>query len=201
MEGKLGEIIINLDTLISKDLSANEYLFLWYLYQGNIQNAYIISKLKKEEVLLLEELGFIAVLEAHRTHNYQGKDLVLDEPNVVLNQAGIALFEESDLDIKFEEFWNTFPDKIPDGQGGTRVLHAKGTDTHDAEVCKKKYLKIIKDKPGLHNRIIKAIKANLYLERHKIQYLNNPETYINNKRWERYLDVQISETQEKVKRI
>ena len=41
---------------------------------------------------------------------------------------------------------------------------------------------------------MKSLATQLYLERHKIQYLNNPETWLNNKKYERYLDINTAET-------
>jgi len=189
MEVGLGEIRISLDILIAEDLTVQQFVFCYFLYKNEIENAYSFTLLSTEEVEELENKLFIDILNDTRNQEIHGRIITLNQPDVILTEAGKALFEESDLEKKFEEFWNTFPRSVPDGNGSTRVLRSIKLDTHDAEACKKKYLKIIKNEKGLHDRIIKALKTQLYIERHKIQYINAPEVWLNKRIFEKFLDV------------
>lgn len=197
----LGELKINLNTLVKEDITPSEYVFLYYVYNKNIQNAYSISGLTKDMVHNLEERGFIRCTTAFRVLQYNGKSVVSDEPEAELAPRGLSLFEIQDADSKFAEFWNLFPQKVPDGQGSYRVLRTIKLDTHDAQVCKKKYLKLINGNPGLHEIILKGLKNQLHIERHRIQYINNPETWLNQKVYERYQETMKDTSMSRLGRI
>lgn len=182
----LGEVRINLDVLVQEDLTPSEYIFLYFLHNNNIQNAYTISGLSKQNVYILEEREFVKCTNPTRLQEYNDKTIVMDEPDVVLDSRGLGLFEVQDADKNFQEFWNTFPQKVPDGHGSFRVLRSIKLGTHDAEVCKKKYLKLIKSDPLMHSKIISGLKNQLVIERHRLQYINNPETWLNQKIYEKY---------------
>lgn len=201
MEKDLGEIRINLNTIVKEGITPSEYSFLYLLYNNNIQNAYTISELTKEQVYNLEERGFVKCIKPIRIQTYYDTDIVMDEPEAVLDTRGLSLFEVDNSESKFTEFWNMFPQKVPDGQGGFRVLRTIKLDTHDAQVCKKKYLKLIKGNTDLHEKILKGLKNQLYIERHRIQFINNPETWLNQKIYEKYQDDINPNISERIKRI
>ncbi len=159
---KLQELTIPVQVLIEEGLRPDMYVFMFYLYNNQMDNAYVVSGLHREEVLSLCEDGYLELLETHRSTEYQGKVIQLDEPEVLLKAKGRALFEATELDKKFDEFWEAYPSTVPNGEGGIRVLHAVGKETNDYRICKKKYQKIIK-KPGAHEMILKALKTQILI--------------------------------------
>ena len=75
--------------------------------------------------------------------------------------------------------------------------------TRDFESCYKKYRSKVKDLSE-HEDVIKATKAMLYdyKRRGAMEYMQNLETYINQRTWEKYIDIDplelISENVEKL---
>ena len=107
-----------------------------------------------------------------------------------LRQKGRDLFVDSESLINFDEFFENFPHTTPSG----RVLRAKnklfgGVPSRDYVVCKKKYLDKVRTLE-LHRQAVEIIKARVASKDY--EYINNLETYINQRKWEqdvKYLTV------------
>lgn len=164
-------ITLDLNRWNYKELSLEEFIVL-NIYNTNSYT--LISKLKESNASLqdvlkrLEKEGWLKIIEN----------------SVVLREKTLSLLSEQS-DINFDEFWEVFPKKTPNG----RPLRAfnkmiGGVPTRDYVVCKKKYLSKVKDNK-LHNEIVKIIKTkNKVLSEDKKNFENNIETYINQRKWE-----------------
>lgn len=112
---------------------------------------------------------------------------------VELTDKGRNLFEttSSFIDTAFKELYELYPRHVPDGRGGYRVLRAKALDSEDAKVCKKKYESAIKNDKKLHDKVIKGLRIELYMRKNSMTYMNNLQTWINQRAWEKYMDLDV----------
>jgi hypothetical protein len=158
-------------------LEPQHYVWLYLIYHKEEGRAWSLSYLQKADLEYLERNGFIKVGEYILEKGYN---------KVTLTKKAVELFESTGNDKLFEELWSLFPQKVDDGRGGFRVLRAVSIESKDAEVCRAKYLAIIKGRIEIHSHIIKCLKAQLHAEKYKLMYLNNLQTWLNQKIWERY---------------
>jgi hypothetical protein len=201
MKLNIQDITLPVQILIDEALTPNTYVYLYYIYNKQIDNAYLISGLSRTQIEDLVYDKYIEVIDEYRKSTLtDGRVVNLGEPEVVLLQRAKNLFEEQEVDTKFNEFWELYPSKVPDGAGGIRILHAENNGSNDYRICKQKYLKIIKNKPGLHDKIIQALKTQLKVTKNRLQYMNGAEVYINQRIWEKYLNLETQE-QEKIKGV
>jgi len=165
-------IVLNLPQLVGLGLTPNQYVYLALLYsQGDIV-AKMLVNLADEEYKYLLEQDYIT---------YDNKK------RVQILAKGDRLFhpqeEEDDL---FSEFYKAFPRKVPDGKGGIRVLRAENLDSKDAETCRRKYNNIVKGDKKLHKKILGALKTELRIKKNSLQFMNNLETWLNQRVYEKY---------------
>jgi len=96
----------------------------------------------------------------------------------VLRQDAIDMFEGREvLEKQFDEFFEAFPIKTPDG----RMLRAATKNSENYKRARNKYIAKVK-KAKDHEFVMKVLRARV--ESGDIKYMNNIETYINQKRWE-----------------
>lgn len=119
----------------------------------------------------------------------QGKGFVKQaEQGWELRNKAIELFETRDIDAAWFEFKSVYPIKV-----GLRRLH----DQQDK--CKYKYQLIIKNKPELHDNIIKSLSKEMELRRQAgmaRKFFPEPKimsAYINQRAWETYFDTESDE--------
>lgn len=174
-------IKIDTDLLEAEALEPQQYVFLFLQYLGNASEAWKVSPCNEDYLHYLEVQGFIKVT---------GEG---DEPIVILRQRTLDLFETDAPQKKFEELWTIYPMKVPNGKGGTRPLRASTLDSKDAETCGTKYKKIIRNSPGLHENIIKALNQELEerARSNTMQYMHLLEVWLNKRAWERYVGEEI----------
>lgn len=185
------EIYLPVQVLLDNGMSPDFYTFLFYVYNKQLDNAYLISGIQRTGVEFLVYDGYIEITKEFREKKLPDDRVIsLNEPEVSLTNRGLALFEESDLEKKFDEFWELFPSKVPDGAGGYRILRTEGKDTHEYRETKRKYLTLIK-KTGVHDKIMKGLRGYLYQERFKLQYTKGIQVFLNQHIWERYQDVEV----------
>ncbi len=88
--------------------------------------------------------------------------------------------------INFDEFWDNFPEKTPNGRSLRTANKKWGDDyTKDFVEAKKKYIAAIKNIDS-HNKVIKVLKAkknNASIE--DKNYENGILVYINQRKWQR----------------
>jgi hypothetical protein len=112
------------------------------------------------------------------------KYLVSSNP-ITVNKAEIAkLFQLSET--YFWEFYSTYPIKVPNGKGGSRVLRTERSETKLAEDMKVKYERIIKTLEA-HKYVMRCLHADLDARKRSntLQYLPAIEAYINGRDWEK----------------
>lgn len=174
-------IKVNTDVLQAEALEPQQYVFLYLQYIGDIPASWRISPCSPDYLRYLEVQNFIKITGTG------------EEPEIILRQRALNLFEEDAPQKKFEELWVTYPMKVPNGKGGTRPLRASTLDSKDAETCGTKYKKIIRNTPGLHEKIMQSL--NLELEEraksNTMQYMHLLEVWLNKRAWERYVEGEI----------
>lgn len=167
------EVNLNLKLLITKNLTPNQYLWL-YIKFFNLEEIRSFFGISEEETQDLENKGFIKQEEGSEIYT--------------LRTNAIELFQEDDLNTKFLEFYGAFPIKVPGRNGDYRVLRAKDHNSKLAQDIKTKYIKLIK-KPGMHQIIMQGLLNQLKVQKNSLQYLQNIDTWINQRTWEKFIDV------------
>jgi hypothetical protein len=164
----LFKTVIDFNSLINLGLTPNEYIYLYLKYHKLTQ---IDLEWNYEcDYESLEERGWINILP----------------DGMALRPRAINLFEESNIDIKFYEFWGTYPLKVPNDNGGYRPLRAKEITASQAVKIKKIYTSLIKKEPGLHDKVISGLKSYIKTYRNKMAFLVNIEKFLDEKMWELY---------------
>lgn len=165
-------IVVNIPMLIGIGLNANQYMHLALLHQQIRNN---LAPLTEPDFDCLVQLGYL-------------------NPNDTITELGKSLFEDSEsvLDRKFKELYEAYPRQVPNGSGGYRVLRSKDVNSQDALSCKKKYVSIIKDDKNLHDQVMRGLKTELYMRKTSMTYMQNLQTWINQKSWEKYMDLDVN---------
>ena len=180
------EVKLNLKLLVTKNLSPNQYLWLWIKF-NNLEGLRSFFGISEEEIQDLETKGFIKQEEGSEVYT--------------LRTDALELFQEDDLETKFLEFYGTFPIKVPGRNGDYRVLRTKDHTSKSALDIKAKYLKLIK-KPGMHNVIMMGLHNQLRSQKNSLQYLQNIDTWLNQRTWEKFIDLETpTKSQERTKGI
>lgn len=161
------KIEIDTDRLIDLNLRPNEYVYLCGKIQG------VNLPITEKECIRMQLFGYGKVNEKNEFE---------------LREPAYALFETTDEEKYWVEFWSAFPMKVPKRGGGSRPLRASSLDAKDSQVCRKKYLTIIKGKPHLHEHIIKVLNAEVEMKRPigDLQFMNAMEPWLNQRMWEKY---------------
>jgi len=177
-------IKLHIPTLLGLGLSANEYTHLAFLYSKNEALARRVGPLDYESAEKLISKGYL-------------------NEDYMLTEQGKDMFRQATkfIDKAFAELYNLYPRKVPDGKGGYRVLRSEGFDTQDAEVCKKKYSKIVAEDVTKHEKIMRALRIELQMRKNNMVYMNNLQTWLNQRAWEKYMDLELNDDSEKVNSI
>ncbi len=193
------KITIDIKELIKNELTLDEYFILYSLYKKNYFELFNVFNCEESTILIsdlikgLELKGFIKDTKGIVS-------VVGDLTLIYLKLKALDLFEEdlSNPDRLFETFWNMYPLKVPDGRGSYRILRSKDSDTKQALELKKKYIQLIKV-AGTHTKIIKGLTGYLSNMRNKMQFIVGIEVFINQNLWEKYLDEEIVENNDRLK--
>ena len=86
--------------------------------------------------------------------------------------------------------------KVTTSGRGIRILHAKDPDAKANEKSRKRYKKIVENKPYKHKHIINCLNNQLKIERDNLGFLQNLETWINNYTWEKYENLDENDTKD-----
>jgi len=179
-------MVINLDTdvLVEHGLTASEFIFLFLLF-------------KKETDLIWK------VCDDIDTHGL--------EENGWMKKSGIDLKDWTarqkfvNLNIgKTDQMWYELcsrkPFKVPNGVGGNRILRAKDPDAITNTQARKLYSKLTKDNPELHKKVLRCLEFQLKEMRNNLQYLQNTETWIRRRTWEKYEHL-LTEQEEEIQQV
>lgn len=170
----IDSITVHVPTLIGLRLSANQYMHLAFLYHNLPVK---LVTMNQQELDNLLENDYLC-------RGFTGLELT---------DKGRSLFETSNnfIETAFKELYDLYPRQVPDGRGGYRVLRAKGLDSEDAKICKRKYEGIIRPDKKLHVKVMKGLRNELLMRRNSMTYMQNMQTWLNQKGWEKYMDLDI----------
>ena len=162
------KIMIDTDILNSNGITADEYLFLYAFYH------------KEEECLKQTVIG----LDNLQTKGY----LKITDEGVVLRSEAIKLFQVSDKEAKFLEFFNSFPLKVPASNGATRPLRAATSDAKSAQETREKYYRLLKAYPNIHDQVMAVLDAEKNMRRRSntFAYMHNINTWLHQADYEKY---------------
>ena len=178
------KVDIDFEVLEQTQMSADDFLYLYIIYRKGFN--YLNNLNLKPNLDSLQEKGYIKL-----------GDTVADH---VVRQEFIDLFS-SNFDQMFAELVATYPMKVNSPNRGIRILHAKDPDAKANQKCKNRYKKIVGSKVYKHRHIINCLNNQLRVERDKLAYLQNLETWINNHTWEKYENLEEHDTRENTNRI
>jgi hypothetical protein len=171
------EISINLIQLLKLNLTINEYLTLLKL---RLIGDEISLPFSSSEIVIKSLISKGYLLERSDTITLS------DKSEKIFKNVEFVVSEKD-----FEDFYNMYPPKT---LGGRRLRSSarlgSGVPTRDFSICYKKYKSTVRD-IDTHSSIIEATKNMLYdyKRRGSMEFLQNMETYINQKTWEKYLDL------------
>ena len=173
------KIEIDFELLRSTQLSADEYLYLYIIYRKGFN--YLTQLNLKPNLEKLQRENYIKLGQTPDTHT--------------IRQEFIDLFS-CNFDSMFAELISNYPMKVHSPNRGVRILHAKDPDAKANEKNKKRYKKIVYNKPYKHRHIMNCLDKQLTIERDNLAYLQNLETWINNHTWEKYENLDENDTQD-----
>ena len=176
------KIEIDFELLSSTQLSADEYLYLYIVYRKGFN--YLTQLNLKPDLEKLQKENYIKLGQTVDTH--------------IIRQEFIDLFS-SNFDSMFAELISSYPMKVNSPRRGVRILHAKDPDAKANEKNKKRYKKIVDNKPHKHRNIMNCLDKQLMVERDNLGYLQNLETWINNHTWEKYENLDENDTKDNTK--
>ncbi len=173
-------ISVSIEGLLAKNLTLDEYTVLVLLNAKEFEllDKCILSEkpiISFETVDNLESKGYIKITSER-----------LQWSKIGLRQSFYDLFDDKVLDKQFAELYNTYPMKVPDGAGGSRVLRAASVETSHGQVCKKKFMSAVKNRPELPEIMLKCLNKHLEMQRGKLQFMPGFEVWMNQKVWEKY---------------
>ena len=177
-------IEIDLDYLDRLGIDIQEYLTL-YKINENIEGRDIPFSSTDNTLQSLEQKRFIKSIDDVIYFTIKAEKLFADEV------------------VNFEELFNLYPYQTP----GDRVLRTKNKDllgkpTRDYQTLSKKYLGMIKN-VELHNNVLQWTKNMLasYKSKGSLEYLPKMETFLNQKMWEKFAEIEAVNTDKNIERL
>lgn len=157
-------LLIDLTEIKRLKLSLNEYLTLLH-FNNSIEYNY-----SKEDINNLLEKDFLRLLSNNLP---------------VLSPRAVTYFESGEL---FEEFYYTFPHKVPGRFGEERPLRNESIETNGALVTKGIFKKKTRGNQSLQRHIIDILQAEVSWRENNnsLQYMNNIDTWLRQNNWEKY---------------
>ncbi|MFW6225494.1 MAG: hypothetical protein ACOC3V_00880 [bacterium] len=157
-------LLIDLVEVKQLKLNLNEYLTLLSI-KNIIDYDFTIDNIEK-----LIEKGFVK-----RLSNNQ----------LIPTPKAVVYFESSEM---FEEFYYTFPHKVPGRFGDERPLRNASVESNGALVTKGIFKRITKGNQTLQRHIIDVLKAEIQWRENNnsLQYMNNIDTWLRQNNYEKY---------------
>ena len=185
-------ILFNLleENIFSKYNITPEQLFIIEILNADKDKLESCLKSFKNSELLLQNLirrGFISDNEL----TVKGAE-VINSLSLVINSL-----KETDpiiidsYDEFFKDFWNLYPYKVPNRFGQFRVLRSKDTDSLSAKKVKQDIFKLLKKGEKRENIII-GLKNQISISGN-CEYFQNIETWVNQRTYEKYIDIENNE--------
>lgn len=114
--------------------------------------------------------------------------LIKEEDKILLGPKGIEVFQGTEN--LFEEFYKTFPHKVPTGTG-YRPVSTLDVESASARTTKAIWDRIIKNKPYLQRTIIDNLKRELDSRNRdgSIGFLQGIDTWLRQATWEKWEDI------------
>lgn len=168
------QIEIDLVLLEELQISADEYIYLYLTWRKgqSILKRFNGSNYVDREVL--QEKGLLKMAD--------------DWEEDVIRQKFIDFFS-GDFDRMWAELISKYPMKVLTTGGGYRVLHAADPDAKSNEKAKKRYHKVVGTKVARHREIMRLLDIQLKVDRGRLEFLQNLDTWINQHTWEKYIEL------------
>jgi hypothetical protein len=176
------KIEIDFELLTDTQLSPDEYLYLYIVYRKGFN--YLAQLNLKPDLEKLQKENYIKLGQTSDLHT--------------VTERFICLFS-TDFDQMFAELISKYPMKVISPGRGVRILHAKDPNAKANEKNKKRYKKIVNNKPHKHRNIIHCLEKQLIVEKDNLGYFQNLETWINNHTWEKYENLDENDTKDNLK--
>tara|TARA_R110000803_G_scaffold153983_1_gene218799 strand:+ start:251 stop:808 length:558 start_codon:yes stop_codon:yes gene_type:complete len=168
-------IQLDLELLKSVNISVAEWVAIMLIHKN--QTSYIFDVCDEVDFDKLQENGWLRMIG--------------DDPNEWVARGKFTDLIEDKIGKSWYELCSHMPFKVP-GPSGSRALRAKDPDAKSNDKAKKMYLSIVKNNKPLHDKIIKCVAIQVRTT--DIGYLQNLETWIRNRTWEKYEDLIITST-------
>lgn len=169
-------IDIDIYLLISKEITASEFLILYMLNkkQYDLLNAYLASHEFKDfelQIKHLIELGFLLKFDYFTPLDIRGYSLT-DE--------GLKIVCVGTEDL-FDEFLQEYPDKVI-SNGALRYLKS------DLTKCRVKYNRLVKGKRYLHEKMLKCIRFEIASRERNggMMYFKKLSNWLETEEWKAY---------------
>jgi len=172
-------LFLTIDILeISKlGLNLNEYLTLTKFQHNSEHKSFPFEPDGRFYPSLLDK-GYIRLKPGAGSHS----------EDYELSDVGIKVFKgEEDL---FEEFYSTFPNRVPVGTG-FRPVSAVSVEGVSAKATRAIWDRVTKNKPYLQRKIIDSLKKELVHRKNTntLSYLHNIDTWLRQATWEKWEDI------------
>ena len=176
---------VSINLLKKLCISADEYLYLYLVY--------------KQEHDILNDLPHLNV-DVERLQTLQ---------LIKVREGGSHVIKQKFIDsieLPFDQMWSellsNFPIKVHT-TNGVRVLRSKDPMAESNSQAKRKYKRYLNNDLEVHNKVIRGLKNELDIKRKSssLGYMQLLSTWVNQKTWEKYWDVDITKTDTNEQRI
>ena len=168
---------IDVNWLVNNSLTPNSLLFLQSVKDKDWESVEKqLNWLSNTEKCLMISHGYL--LDPDKYEEYP------DITKMQVTRKYEDLISENKVDF-WNEFFANFPVKVPGRNPGTyRYVRM------DNDKVRKKYTSIVKGNIAVHKRILEGLNKELEVRKvaNSMQYMNNLETWLNNRVWEMYLN-------------
>jgi hypothetical protein len=180
------KIQIDTELLANEGITLDEYFILKCLYDENLNEIFNVFSNSNDLIKGLEKNGFVKNMN-------DSIDSVLQLKNVYLKPKSKKLFfNESSF---FDTFWSLYPIKVGVGSN-IRILKSKDANTLQGIGCKKKLEAITKNNPQIEADILKGLNNELIIRKrtNTMIFFQLIETYLHQRTWEKYVDLDEEES-------
>lgn len=181
-------LTINLTHAYKSGLPLSAYIYIGMLINCGVKIADKYAPISDTLSTALVKEGYLQIINASLAPTKKALD--------------IFIINQDDFDKYFEELYNNFPRKVVSNSGQIRVLRADKLDSQDAKKCRMKYFKVLSEGNVDHQEVMKGLFNEMRTRgTNNLFYMNNLETWINQRVWEKYQDVGDIPVLEKFKRL
>jgi hypothetical protein len=181
---------IDLEKCVKVKLSPSEFAILQLLASGDYK---LLEEFLKETDLFnyTNDNTFLGILKHLELRGWLKITVHGDFKfeDICLRNKAEKLFDNINptSDNDYLKCFTIFPIKVPNGNGGYRILKTKSTDSEDYKKGLKLWNDILKKDDG--ETVIRALEKQLELTRSSLQYTQNWLTWLRQKTYQKYVDV------------